>query len=55
MAGHLGNVRRTIQNVQILRVDQERGLILVKGGIPGSPGSYVTISKAVKVKREKKG
>lgn len=55
MAGHLGHVRRTIQNVQVLRVDEERGLILVKGGIPGAPGSYVTISKAAKAKREKKG
>lgn len=55
MAGQLGNVRRTLQNVEVIRVDEERGLILVKGGIPGAPGSYVTISKAAKVKREKKG
>jgi large subunit ribosomal protein L3 len=53
MAGHLGNVRRTVQNLEVVRIDEERGLIIVKGGVPGAPGSYVTVSKPVKSKRTK--
>ena len=52
MAGHMGNVQRTVQNLQVVRVDAERGLILVKGGVPGFPGSYVTVSKAIKSKNK---
>jgi len=55
MAGQMGNVRRTVQNLEIVRVDEERGLLLIKGGVPGAPGSYVTVSKAVKLKRAKEG
>ena len=51
MAGQMGNVTRTVQSLTIVRIDEERGLILVKGGVPGAPGSYVTVSKAVKAKR----
>jgi large subunit ribosomal protein L3 len=53
MAGHLGNVKRTIQNLEVVRVDEERSLIIVKGGVPGAPGSYVTVSRSVKKKRAK--
>lgn len=49
MAGQLGNKRITIQNLKILRVDAERNLILVKGGIPGAPGAMVEIKPAVKM------
>jgi large subunit ribosomal protein L3 len=48
MSGHLGNVRRTIQNQQIVRVDVERNLILVRGVVPGAPGGHVEIRPAVK-------
>ncbi len=48
MAGHMGNRRRTQQNLQIVRVDAERGLILVKGSVPGSKGSVVMVRDAVK-------
>ncbi|WP_339108088.1 50S ribosomal protein L3 [Thioclava sp. GXIMD4216] len=48
MAGHLGAVRVTTQNLQVVRTDAERGLILVKGSVPGSKGGWVTIKDAVK-------
>ena len=48
MSGHMGNVQRTIQNLEVVRVDVERGLLMVKGSIPGSKGSDVVIKPAVK-------
>ena len=48
MAGHLGAVRVTTQNLQVVRTDSERGLIMVKGSVPGSKGGWVTIKDAVK-------
>ena len=48
MAGHMGNVRRTTQNLEIIRVDAERNLLLVKGAVPGSKGGDVVIRPAVK-------
>ena len=48
MAGHLGNKRRTISGLQIVRIDAERQLLLVKGSVPGSSGRDVVIKAAVK-------
>lgn len=48
MAGHMGNVRRTIQNLQIVRIDSEKNLILIKGAVPGAPGEDVIVRPAVK-------
>ena len=48
MAGHLGQDNRTTQNITVWRVDVERGLILVKGAVPGSEGGYVKIRDAIK-------
>lgn len=48
MAGHMGAVRVTTQNLQVVRTDPERGLIMVKGAVPGSKGGWVTIKDAVK-------
>jgi large subunit ribosomal protein L3 len=48
MAGHLGAVRVTTQNLQVIRTDADRGLIMVKGAVPGSKGGWVTIKDAVK-------
>ena len=48
MAGHMGAARVTTQNLQIVRTDSERGLIMVKGAVPGSKGGWVTIKDAVK-------
>lgn len=50
MAGHLGNVNRTQQNLKIVRVDSERNLLLISGSIPGARGSDVVIRPAVKSK-----
>lgn len=48
MAGHLGDARRTIQNLEVVRVDAEKNLLLVKGGVPGSRGGDLVIRPAVK-------
>jgi large subunit ribosomal protein L3 len=50
MAGHSGNVRRTIPNLEVVRVDAARNLILVKGGVPGAPGTRVIVRPAAKVR-----
>jgi large subunit ribosomal protein L3 len=48
MAGHMGSARITTQNLQVVRTDADRGLIMVKGAVPGSKGGWVTIKDAVK-------
>jgi large subunit ribosomal protein L3 len=48
MAGHMGAVRVTTQNIQVVRTDADRGLIMVKGSVPGNKGGWVTIKDAVK-------
>jgi large subunit ribosomal protein L3 len=48
MAGHMGAARITTQNLQVVRTDADRGLIMVKGAVPGSKGGWVTIKDAVK-------
>ena len=48
MAGHLGAVRTTTQNLQVVKTDADRGLILVKGAVPGNKGGWVTVKDAVK-------
>jgi len=48
MAGHMGAARVTIQNLEVVKTDVERGLIMVKGAVPGSKGGWVTIRDAVK-------
>jgi large subunit ribosomal protein L3 len=48
MSGHLGNVRVTTQNLEVVRVDNERNLLLVKGAVPGPAGGDVYIRPAVK-------
>ncbi len=50
MAGHMGNARVTTQNLEIVRVDIERGLLLVKGAVPGAAGGDVVVRPAVKVR-----
>ncbi len=53
MAGHMGNARRTQQNLEVVRVDTERKLLMVKGSVPGSKGANVVIRPSVKAKVEK--
>ena len=48
MAGQMGNRQRTIQNLQVVAADEERGLIFIKGGLPGSKGSWISLKDAVK-------
>jgi large subunit ribosomal protein L3 len=51
MAGHMGDRERTQQNLEIVRVDDERGLIFVKGSVPGAKNSWLTVKDSVKVSR----
>jgi large subunit ribosomal protein L3 len=48
MSGHMGNVRRTVQNLEVVRVDAERNLILIKGAVPGHSGGRVLVRPAIK-------
>ena len=48
MAGHMGNVRRTAQCLQVIRVDPDRSLILVKGSVPGAAGGSVVVKPSIK-------
>ena len=48
MAGHMGSVRRTAQNLEVVRVDAERNLILVQGAVPGHKGGRVIVRPAIK-------
>ena len=48
MAGQMGNVRVTTQNLEVIRTDADRGLIMVRGAVPGSKGGWVTVRDAVK-------
>ena len=50
MAGHMGAARVTTQNLEVVKTDADRGLIMVKGAVPGSKGGWVTIKDAVKKK-----
>ncbi|SFW38493.1 50S ribosomal protein L3 [Nitrosovibrio sp. Nv17] len=51
MTGRLGGVRRTTQNLEVLRIDAERGLLLVKGAVPGSKGGDVVVHPSVRATR----
>ena len=51
LAGHMGSVKVTVQNLEVVRVDADKNLILVKGAIPGAKGSVVTIKEAVKASK----
>ena len=53
MTGHMGDVNRTVQNLEIARVDAERGLLLVKGAVPGSKNGNIIVRTAVKAKGAK--
>jgi len=50
MSGHLGDVTVTTQNLDVIRIDEARQLLLIKGAIPGSAGGFVTVRPAVKSK-----
>ena len=50
MAGHMGSVRRTVQNLEVVRVDAERNVLLIRGAVPGSAGGKVIVRPAIKAK-----
>jgi large subunit ribosomal protein L3 len=50
MAGHLGDVRSTVQNLEVMRVDTARQLLMIKGALPGSKGGSVVVSPTVRVR-----
>jgi len=50
MAGHMGAVKRTMQNLEVVRVDADRNLLLVKGAVPGAKGGNVVVRPAVKAR-----
>jgi large subunit ribosomal protein L3 len=51
MAGHMGDRERTQQNLEIVLTDEARGLLFIKGSVPGSKGGWLTVNDAVKVPR----
>jgi large subunit ribosomal protein L3 len=53
MSGHLGDVTRTVQNLDVIRVDCSRQLLLVRGAVPGAKNTFVVVRPAVKVKVKK--
>ena len=55
MAGQMGNARTTVQGLRILRVDTERNLLLIHGGVPGARGALVVVKESVKTKAGKRG
>jgi large subunit ribosomal protein L3 len=54
MAGRMGNARRTIENLQVVRVDAERNLLLIRGAVPGAPGGEVIVRPSVKAAAQAK-
>lgn len=48
LAGHMGSVKVTVQNLEVVKVDADKNLVLVKGAIPGAKGSVVTLKEAIK-------
>ena len=50
MAGHMGAAKRTMQNLEVVRVDADRNLLLVKGAVPGAKGGNVVVRPAVKAR-----
>jgi len=55
MAGQMGNVQRTIQNLQVVDIDSERHLLLIKGAIPGANGGHIFIHSAIKKQNQQDG
>jgi large subunit ribosomal protein L3 len=51
MSGHMGNARRTVQNLVVVRVDAERNLLLIRGAVPGHAGARVFVRPAVKARK----
>ena len=50
MAGHMGNVKRTVQNLEVVRIDREKNLLLIRGAVPGAKGGKVIVKPSVKAR-----
>jgi len=46
MSGHMGHVRRTAKNLEVVRIDEERNLLIVRGAVPGPSGGYVIVKES---------
>ncbi len=55
MPGRMGGVRRTVQNLEIIKVDKENNLLVIKGSIPGNENSYILIKEAKKIPMKREG
>jgi large subunit ribosomal protein L3 len=53
MTGHMGDETVTVQNLDVVRIDEARQLLLVRGAVPGSDGGFVTVRPAIKAKTNK--
>jgi ribosomal protein L3 len=51
-AGRMGGDRVTTRNLKVVRIDAENNLLLVRGAVPGAPGTYIVVRKAVAAKKE---
>jgi large subunit ribosomal protein L3 len=51
-AGHMGSDRVTVRNLRIVKIDAENNLLLLRGAVPGAPGTYIVVRKAVAAKKE---
>ena len=49
LPGHMGNVKRTVQNLEIINVDEKKGLLAVRGGVPGHKGTLLVVRYAKKI------
>ena len=49
MPGHMGSVKRTVQNLEVVRVDADKNLLLIKGAVPGPKKALVTIKESTRV------
>ena len=54
MAGRMGNVKKTMQNLEVIDIDVERNLIFIKGSIAGHDNSFVIVTPSIKCKQEKR-
>jgi large subunit ribosomal protein L3 len=52
MAGHMGNEQVTVQNLEVVKVDAQRNLLLIRGAVPGAPGGDVIVRPAIKVRNK---
>jgi large subunit ribosomal protein L3 len=51
-AGHMGSDRVTVRNLKVVQIDAENNLLLLRGAVPGAPGTYIVVRKAVAAKKE---